>query len=247
MSETADQLKARFTAGKTVTSESMNAVVDALAVSSTTKETLKSYFETGDKPTQAQFYSLIDAIFAQKPKAIAITNQNVAAGHAYRNAFTKQFNIQTGPKFVQAQNVFNVVMMADTANYTEFEIRNTNTDIYNTASTCMSGAFYLDIAMNFNLYGYNNVMQLMTFTYIGILPICYGNTAINIVPANAVKLVGAASTLYVWLYASSLQSSNGQNVHLNCITGLSSGGFGSNARLISVNIQSTKLYCYTAA
>ena len=66
MSETADQLKARFTTGKTVTSESMNAMVDALAVSSTTKETLKSYFETGDKPTQAQFYELIDAIFEQQ-------------------------------------------------------------------------------------------------------------------------------------------------------------------------------------
>ena len=66
MSENASQLKQRFTTGKTVTSESMNAMVDALAVSSTTKETLKSYFETGDKPTQAQFYELIDAIFEQQ-------------------------------------------------------------------------------------------------------------------------------------------------------------------------------------
>lgn len=66
MSENASQLKTRFTTGKTVTSESMNAMVDALAVSSTTKETLKSYFETGDKPTQAQFYELIDAIFEQQ-------------------------------------------------------------------------------------------------------------------------------------------------------------------------------------
>ena len=72
MSETADQLKARFTTNSTVTSESMNAMVDALAVSSTTKETLKSYFETGDKPTQAQFYELIDTIFEQQ-KAVGTT------------------------------------------------------------------------------------------------------------------------------------------------------------------------------
>ena len=72
MSETADQLKARFTTGKTVTSESMNALVNAISASSTTKETLKSYFETGDKPTQAQFYELIDAIFEQPGKLLGI-------------------------------------------------------------------------------------------------------------------------------------------------------------------------------
>ena len=242
MSETSDQLKARFTTGKTVTSESMNALVDAISASSTTKETLKSYFETGDKPTQAQFYELIDAIFAQRPNAIAITNQYVASGHAYHNTFIKTFNIQTGP--LLEQNEFNVVMLADNGNDTEFEIRDNNTDIYNNESTCMSGSFYLDIAINFNLYGYNNVMKLQPFMYTGKLPICYGQIEYDILPANAVKVI--SQSLFVYLYAYSVSSSKGMNVYLQCRTGLPTG-FGSMARLVNVNIQQTKLYCYATA
>lgn len=80
MSETSDQLKARFTTGHVVNQSDMSAMVEALAVTSSTKETLKSYFETGDKPTQAQFYELIDAIFAQQK-----TDMNWVDATSYAN------------------------------------------------------------------------------------------------------------------------------------------------------------------
>lgn len=88
MAETSDQLKARFTKGSTVTSADMNALVNAMTVASSTKETLKSYFETGDRPTQAQFYELIDAIFEQQG------NWN-----AYNTVFVQVASSWTGGQF----------------------------------------------------------------------------------------------------------------------------------------------------
>ena len=117
MSETADQLKARFTTGKTVTSESMNALVDAISASSTTKETLKSYFETGDKPTQAQFYELIDAIFEQPGKLLGIQCLFMN-GHQYGTA-SYLLEAISAALYVSVVNAGNLKTVAT---YTGFEL-----------------------------------------------------------------------------------------------------------------------------
>ena len=123
MSETADQLKARFTTGKTVTSESMNALVDAISASSTTKETLKSYFETGDKPTQAQFYELIDAIFEQPGKLYGIQCLFMNGHQSGTGSYLLEAIISAA-LYISVVNASNLKTVAT---YTGFDLSATNT------------------------------------------------------------------------------------------------------------------------
>ncbi|MEW5675600.1 hypothetical protein ABGT15_04750 [Flavobacterium enshiense] len=66
-----------------------------------TKETLKTYFETGDKPTQRQFTDLIDS-FITEPELIEIQRKNSEEEHVFEtlNYQAKNGDLVIGQKYI---------------------------------------------------------------------------------------------------------------------------------------------------
>jgi hypothetical protein len=56
-------------------------------------DTLKSYFNTGDKPTEAQFVNLIDTLFDQRPAEVSDSVKiNLLKNNANWNADTGEYS-----------------------------------------------------------------------------------------------------------------------------------------------------------